>query len=162
MENALHHREGNDCAPVMVAGPLDILWENGFIVAVHAHGQIVPPHKRQRCICTVINNDLRFHQRAAWMHSDSNHAPHTVKRLCFSHPAGLGAIRVFHERCFGGHKSRRAVMLWPVKLHATGNPWAGKSNHSRLDAYVAVNEFVPVALQFCAMDFSTQFWQKFY
>ena len=160
-ELPLHHRKRNDRAPVVVARPFDVRRKYGLVVLVHAHGQIVPPHERQRRIGAVVDHRFYLDQRTSRIDGDARHAAHAVEGLRLAHPAGHGAVGILDGRRLRRHKRSRPVMLRPVEFDAAGHPRPGQPDHGRLDAYVAVDEFIAIALQHRSMDFSTQFRQAF-
>src|SRR5579863_10257999 len=74
-------------------------------------------------------------------------------------PDGDGAIGVAFDGSLDRHKGGGPVMLRPVELHASRDPWAGKPNQSGLDHILAVKEVVAVQLVEADMDPAANFRQ---
>src|SRR5579884_3504663 len=57
------------------------------------------------------------------------------------------------------HVSRGTVMLWPVELHAAGDPWAGKPDQRGFNYVLAVEELVAVGFIESEVDSPTDLGQ---
>ena len=158
--HALHHREGNDGAAVMVVAVGHIRREGGFVLRVNPHGQIVPPHEGQGRVGAVVDHGLGFHIGAAGIHGDAYHAAHPMERLGFAHPDGDGTVCILFGGRFQRHEGGGTVVLGPVKLHAAGHPRAGNAHHGGLDDGILVDKLVVVVLIHRAVNLAAQLRQQ--
>ena len=160
VEHALHHREGNHRAAVMVIAPFHIRREGRLVILVNADCQIVPPHEGQGRVRGIVHNGLGLHHRGAGIYGDAHGGAHAVEGLRFAHPAGLRAVSVLLQGGFSGHEGGGAVMLGPVELHAAGHPWPCQTDHGGLDAHILINKLIAVALLHRAVNFAAQLRQQ--
>jgi hypothetical protein len=72
------------------------------------------------------------------------HGLHPGHRIVIAAPNGLRAVRPLFDVRFGGKKCRGAVVLRPVELDATADPWTGESHQSGLDDILPINQVIPV------------------
>src|SRR5215831_2790804 len=74
-----------------------------------------------------------------------------------THPNCFAAILIFFNIKINRFKSRRTMMLWPVKFNTTRYPWTGKANQCRLYYPVIINKMIIVCFIKCHLDTSAQF-----
>ena len=55
------------------------------------------------------------------------------------------------------HIRRRTMMLGPIEFNATGDPWTGKSDKSRLNDMVIINKVTQLDLVVCHLYTATKF-----
>src|SRR5690348_3975412 len=86
------------------------------------------------------------------MQAHPMHAFHALHRIVIAAPDGDGAVGMPLDFHFDGHESGGPVMLWPVELDASGDPWAGQTDERRLDHVLPVEEVISVRLIKSNMD----------
>ena len=86
------------------------------------------------------------------MQAHAMHAFHAQHRIVIAAPDGDGAVGISLNFRFDGHESSGPVMLRPIELDASGDPWPGKTNERRLDHVLPVEEVISVRLIESNMD----------
>ncbi len=144
----------------MVADIFHVRRKDGFILGIDPHGQMVPPHKRQRQVCSVIKERLRFQIGFPRVKGNPHRAPQPMERFRLSQPTSYGTIRIVLNRGFHGSKGGGPVMLRPVEFNAAGNPRSGQSHQRWLNHRVLVDELIAVVFALGAIHFPAKLRQQ--
>ncbi len=109
---------------------------NGF---VRLDRHVRPPQKGLRERRAVGHTRFDFHVSAAGMQAKAVHAFQVRHRIVIAAPHGFGAIGVFFHVKVHRHKSCRAVVLRPIKLHPTTRPRPRQPDQGGFNHFLPVN-----------------------
>ena len=124
----------------MIEHRIHIRWKYRMIMVIDYYCRIGPPQKSLRERRTIINLHFYFYISFARIKRKSLHTFGAEHSLHFIAPYCLTAIRIFLYQKISRQKSRRTVMLRPVKFDASRNPRSCQSHQCRFHNLVVINK----------------------
>ena len=136
--------------------------EEDVIIFMHRNGGVFPPEEGVPVGCTIEYADRCFQYRGIRSQTKGYHSLHPVKRIIFRQMYRHGTVRF----CFCGkihwQECRRTMVVWPVELHAAGDPGTQRTDQSRFDDTLAVEKVISGTLVHRTEDPPSQFRQNGY
>ncbi len=80
------------------------------------------------------------------MQRNPDHTLHAVHWFVFAEPDRAAPVLALFDLVIDRHECGRSVMLWPVKLHPSGNPRSQQAYERWFDNVLPVKEIVVIGL----------------
>ena len=138
--NSCSNRERRDIALAVIEHRIHIRREYRMIMVIDHHCRVGPPQESLRERRTIINLHFNFYISLARIKRKSLHTFSTKHSLHFIAPYCLAAISIFLYQEISRQKSRRTVMLRPVKFDSSRNPRSCQSHQCRFHNLVVINK----------------------
>ena len=144
----------------MVEDGIDIRWKNRTIGIVYLHGRVGPPKESLWYIGTVEEFALYLKVCTTRTESETCSTLLMEHLLLLIHPNSDTTILVLHDTAIHRQIGGWTVVLWPVELNATTDPWSCETYKSRFDDMIIIDKVALANLIVCHLYTTTKLWKN--